>query len=548
MKRLRSEFTSQYELRAITWLVCACLLSVFLPLTLRSQSLPSAPNLLPGQTATKLPDGRLLLLGGESGGRGTNTASIWDPRTGSTNQLFSRLNQGRAWHSATILPDGLVLILGGTSSANQLVSTVELFDPAASHFIDLPTTGVTARARHTATLLSDGQVLIAGGVDANGAAIQTAELWDTVQPLTVNVSALTSARRGHTATLLADGRVLLWGGADDAGRAINGGDLFDPATQRFAAVGTFPSALIPLATDGPGLVASIPLDRSVDIDVESMVSLRFSKPLRPESVNTSTVSLNGPKGLEKITVVPAENGLLAFITPEGDLLPGATYTVTVNGAIDRDGLFLPVSGISFSTKRISGGAESSSTPGGLQVVSPSTGASPGSSDDDLIWKGKLKDGKPHSDWQDLPPLQAPPGITALAGQVLNLRGFPLAKVKLEIESGYGSQGKSVETDETGRFLLSEIEPGWAELIINGHGARRRLNDASTAVAPAEDHGLFEYGLDVKKGETLVLPFTIWLPKIDVQHAVPIPQNRAANLLSLPQRLKIWNYACQPMAN
>jgi hypothetical protein len=34
------------------------------PLTIKSQSLPSAPNLIPGQTSTRLADGRMLLLGG----------------------------------------------------------------------------------------------------------------------------------------------------------------------------------------------------------------------------------------------------------------------------------------------------------------------------------------------------------------------------------------------------------------------------------------------------------------------------------------------------
>jgi len=49
-------------------------------------------------------------------------------------------------------------------------------------------------------------------------------------------------------------------------------------------------------------------------------------------------------------------------------------------------------------------------------------------------------------------------LTSLAGQVLDLRGLPLAKVKLELENHYGSSSVSAETDETGRFLLTGIEP------------------------------------------------------------------------------------------
>ena len=228
-------------------------------------------------------------------------------------------------------PDGLVLILGGVSNGNQIVAMAELFDPATQTFTNLPASGVTPRARHTATLLSDGHVLIAGGVATKGEAVQTAQLWDAVDPSAVTLSSSLTDRRGHSATLLADGRVLIWGGADGAGNALDNGELFDPSTQQFTSVTTFPSALLPLSTDGPALVASIPLDRSVDIDIESIVSLRFSKPLRPETINSNTVALSGPKGLEKILVVPAESGSLAFLTPDKDLLPGSTYTVTVNG-------------------------------------------------------------------------------------------------------------------------------------------------------------------------------------------------------------------------
>jgi len=533
MKRLGAGFKIEWKFRAISWVIIACFFSVLLPLTTRSQLLPGSPNLIPGQTATKLSDGKLLLLGGESAGGGITTASIWDPTTNITTQLSASLNQGRAWHTATVLPDGLVLILGGTGNNNQIVAMVELFDPATQTFVNLPASGVTPRARHTATLLSDGHVLIVGGVASNAEPIQTAQLWDAVDPSALTLSSSLADRRGHSATLLADGRVLIWGGADGAGNALNNGELFDPSTQRFTSVTTFPSALLPLSTDGPALVASIPLDRSVDIDTESMISLRFSKSLRVETVNANTVSLTGPKGLEKISVVPAENGSLAFITPDEHLLAGATYTVTVNGAIDRDGLLLLVSGISFSTKPAGGGGQPSST----SSSSSSTSTSPQNptteiqtADDDFVWKGNLKDGKPHSDWQDLPPLQAPPGVTALAGQVLDLRGFPLANVKLEVEYEYSSESRSVETDETGRFLLTELEPAWGELIIDGHNARRRLNDNSSALGPQEDHGLFEYGLEIKKGETLVLPFTIWLPKIDTQHAVAIPQKPSAEFI------------------
>jgi hypothetical protein len=81
--------------------------------------------------------------------------------------------------------------------------------------------------------------------------------------------------------------------------------------------------------------------------------------------------------------------------------------------------------------------------------------------DGWTWIGKLKDGKPHSDWEDLPKLQAQPGFTALAGQVLDIQGLPLAHVDLKIESEYGGASKIVRTDDTGRFLPAASKPAGA---------------------------------------------------------------------------------------
>ncbi|MGH8546891.1 MAG: DUF6531 domain-containing protein, partial [Gammaproteobacteria bacterium] len=291
------------------------------------------------------------------------------------------------------------------------------------------------------------------------------------------------------------------------------GELYDPSTQSFTVLDPAQlSSIIFSAT--PVLAASLPLHNSINIPIDSIISVSFSKSLRPETVNSETVTLSGPKGIEQAKVVVAENGMLGFITPDIDLLPNSTYSVTINGAVDKDGLLVPVSGISFSTQPLAVvGQPSFDTWESRESETESE-----KSDDYWEWKGRRNDGKPHSNWQDLPPLMARPGITALAGQVLDLKGRPLAKVVLKV--GFESSG--AQTDETGRFLIENIEAGWGELIIDGREARRRRNDHSSDLAPPENHGVFEYGLKIKEGETNVLAFTIWLPKIDTQHTQRIP--------------------------
>jgi len=493
-------------------------LDLVLPITTaKSQSGPQGPILIPGQTATRLPDGRWLLAGGESTGSSLATAAIWNPLTGNTTQLAADLQQARAWHSATMLPEGQVLILGGVGPNGRALQSAELFNLETQSFSTLVIDGLNARSRHTTTLLTDGHVLIAGGTGADGQTLATADLWNSDNGTLTPVSPFATARRGHTATLLADGRVLLWGGVDSAGQAQNTGEVFDLFTSQFTHLASFPISLFPSSTDTPVLAASIPPDQMTDVPSDALIAIRFSKPLRPETINSGTITLGGPRGIESIRVVTAENGRLAYITPEVLLLPDATYTVTINGAADQDGLPLPASGFSFSTPRASSvaaapAAQSSSS--SLQAVPPpaTSERSPSAdSDDDWVWTGAKKDGKPHSPWQDLGPLKAEHGETALAGQVLDLKGEPLVNVNLKTAGEYGDESASAQTDDTGRFLLTEIKSGEGKLLIDGRSANK----------PGKKYGIFEVYVKIKEGETNVLSYTIWMPKIDTAHALQI---------------------------
>src|SRR5258706_7773123 len=116
MERRTVKRATKWNYRPALWVLAACVFSFLLPLTTRSQTSPTAHNLIPGQTATRLSDGRWLLVGGESAGGGLNTASLWNPQTNNTTQLSATPARGRAWHSATMLPDGQTRIYGGTQS------------------------------------------------------------------------------------------------------------------------------------------------------------------------------------------------------------------------------------------------------------------------------------------------------------------------------------------------------------------------------------------------------------------------------------------------
>jgi len=186
----------------------------------------------------------------------------------------------RSDHSATLLPDGRVLLAGGQGLPGTGDGT-ELFDPAAGTFTEGPKL-LAERAYHQAVLLPGGKVLLAGGIGPGGDLL-TAEV---VDPAGASVPAGTLARptqRGCASAPLPGGDAFfllrygaarylgasgsfsdLGGLASDLGSvsALQDGRLliinlpswiFDPAAGTFTDVGSpvTPAFLSPMAVTLP---------------------------------------------------------------------------------------------------------------------------------------------------------------------------------------------------------------------------------------------------------------------------------------------------------
>ena len=137
----------------------------------------------------------------------------------------------RSLHTATLLPNGKVLVVGGYNT-NGSLALGELYDPATGKWTATAALTV-ARHDHTATLLANGKVLVAGGFYAGN----SAELYDPATGTWSPTGATTDARGAHTATLLANGKVLVAGGATSGGNAISTAELYDPATGTWTLTG-----------------------------------------------------------------------------------------------------------------------------------------------------------------------------------------------------------------------------------------------------------------------------------------------------------------------
>lgn len=184
-------------------------------------------------------NGRLLLIGGSRAeGVLSNAVDRYDPATG-TFERIGALVSGRGEHHALRLPDGRVLVLGG-NLALSVRSGAELIDPRTG---EVRPAGEHAlpRVRHASGLLADGRVLLTGGL-----ARDSAEIWD---PATSRWRLLerrmAHERQHHTQTLLADGRVLIAGGACSSEGAYAFAELFDPATETFAPLAQLRDAALP---------------------------------------------------------------------------------------------------------------------------------------------------------------------------------------------------------------------------------------------------------------------------------------------------------------
>jgi hypothetical protein len=202
---------------------------------------PTATSTRFRHTATLLPNGKVLIAGGGTASNGSSpsaVAQLYDPVSNTFTPTGS-LAQARSGHSATLLPNGKVVVIGGLGTSSTL-SSVEIYDPAAGTWSTSTASLATARKFHTATLLTDGRVVIVGGSSSANAALASVEIFTSSSPAWSATGAMGAARAYTQPVMLPDGKILVPGGFN--GTELNSADLYNPATGTWSSAGTMVSA------------------------------------------------------------------------------------------------------------------------------------------------------------------------------------------------------------------------------------------------------------------------------------------------------------------
>jgi hypothetical protein len=177
----------------------------------------SLPSPRYAHTATRLLDGRILVVGGFPTGsfEPLGDALLFEPARG-TWSFAAAPPLPRGNHAAVLLPDGRVLTVAGDGPGGRPTARATIYDPTTNTWSDAGQ-DVVARDKATATLVG-GRVWIVGGLTTSGPTDATA-IYDVVTGTLRAGPPLARARYGHSATAVG-GRVVVVGGEEAIGTPL----------------------------------------------------------------------------------------------------------------------------------------------------------------------------------------------------------------------------------------------------------------------------------------------------------------------------------------
>jgi hypothetical protein len=168
---------------------------------------------------------RLLIAGGSNRQKALDSATFFnpdsfdfgrfDPISGSEEDTLA---YGRMSHTATLTPGNMIALIGGFTGAPTAgfrIADIELFDIAAGEFLEMNPLA-TPRSDHLGALLGDGTILLAGGIGNGSVILSDSEIFDPIANIVSSAPPLNQARMTARLTILDDGRIFVAGGNGSA--------------------------------------------------------------------------------------------------------------------------------------------------------------------------------------------------------------------------------------------------------------------------------------------------------------------------------------------
>jgi hypothetical protein len=176
----------------------------------------------------RLSDGRVLVVGGHDGVTILKSAELFDVTSGKAWQGTGSMAIERNYHVVTALLQGGALVTGGTPENTMPLDSAEIFDPAGTWSyagkMSIP------RETHTATLLPSGDVVVVGG-SVNGNSFANTDVYHTSTNTWTAAADLHQSRYYHTASLIGTGaaaRILVAGGRNTDASVVATAEMFEP--------------------------------------------------------------------------------------------------------------------------------------------------------------------------------------------------------------------------------------------------------------------------------------------------------------------------------
>lgn len=210
-----------------------------------------------GFVAIRLYSSDVLVAGGTRSIQTAPDAEVIDHVTGAVTPTLNA-PQRRHFAAGSLLMDGKVFISGGLAGVG-ISDTAEVYDPETRMFTVLPGRLQVGRYHHTSTRIDQRRLLIYGGIAINGQAAPP-EIYDVLAGTsTVLAAPEVGARANHASITLQDGGILLVGGEDYDQQPLATVLRFDPASSTFSLYATLAQPRTAMAinrlVDGRLLVA-----------------------------------------------------------------------------------------------------------------------------------------------------------------------------------------------------------------------------------------------------------------------------------------------------